>query len=164
MTITAKRMLPRVLLGAAEDFDAPFDFAAVYRSSSLDRIEAIKLGVSTRYLLELTKALDMTQESVFGMLGLPRTTMNRKIRDKQPLATDQSERVIGLARLVGQVEAMVQESGDPAGFDAARWVSAWLHQPNPALGERRPIELMDTVTGQELVSGLLARMQSGAYA
>ena len=73
-------------------------------------------------------------------------------------------RVIGLARLVGQVETMVRESGDPAGFDAARWVSAWLKQPNPALGGRRPIELMDTVTGQEVVSGLLTRMQSGAYA
>jgi len=78
--------------------------------------------------------------------------------------TNQSERVIGLAKLVGQVETMVRESGDPTGFDAARWVSAWLNQPNPALGGRRPIELMGTVTGQEVVSGLLARMQSGAYA
>ena len=34
----------------------------------------------------------------------------------------------------------------------------------PALGGERPVELMDTMEGQTLVSNLLAQMQSGAYA
>ncbi len=33
-----------------------------------------------------------------------------------------------------------------------------------ALGGKRPADLMDTAEGQAIVSNLVARMQSGAYA
>jgi uncharacterized protein (DUF2384 family) len=49
------------------------------------------------------------------------------------------------------------------GFSAARWVAEWLQRPHPALGGRRPGELMDTADGRELLTDLLARQQSGAY-
>jgi uncharacterized protein (DUF2384 family) len=62
------------------------------------------------------------------------------------------------------VEAIIQESGDPEGFDAVTWLSCWLNEPVPALGGARPIELMNTLEGQAQVSAVLARMQSGAHA
>ena len=74
------------------------------------------------------------------------------------------ERVVGLVKLVGQIEAMVEESGDPEGFDAPEWLSRWLREPLPALGGDRPINLLDTMEGQALVSRALAQMQSGAFA
>ena len=43
-------------------------------------------------------------------------------------------------------------------------MSHWLNGPLPALGGARPIDLMDTMEGQALVSATLARIQSGAYA
>ena len=52
---------------------------------------------------------------------------------------------------------------NPEGFDAAKWVAAWLDRPQPALGGKRPAELMDTADGRSIVSDLVARMQSGAY-
>jgi hypothetical protein len=73
-------------------------------------------------------------------LGVPRSTVIRKAKAKTRLASEQSERVIGLSRLVDQVESLVAESGDPEGFDAAPWSQGWLEQPNPALGERHPGE------------------------
>lgn len=66
--------------------------------------------------------------------------------------------------LIGHLEAMVQESGDPNGFDPAAWMARWLNEPLPALGGARPIDLMDTMEGQALVSTVLAQLQSGAYA
>jgi uncharacterized protein (DUF2384 family) len=72
--------------------------------------------------------------------------------------------VIGLMKLIGQVRTIVEQSGDPIDFDAAQWVGRWIEKPNHALGGRPPAELMDTVAGQELVAGLIAKMQSGAYA
>ena len=67
--------------------------------------------------------------------------------------------------MIGQVEVMVAESGaDAESFDAAAWVARWLDEVSPALGNKRPGEFMDTVAGQEIVSNLLAKMQSGAYA
>ena len=69
----------------------------------------------------------------------------------------------GLATLIGQVEALVAEQGAPAGFDAARWFREWMKQPVPALGGRRPVELLDTREGQQIVSGLLEAIRAGAY-
>lgn len=62
------------------------------------------------------------------------------------------------------MQKIVAESGTPDGFDAARWTADWLEEPNPALGGRPPGEFMDTADGRALVSGLVAQMQSGAYA
>ncbi|MEO8652765.1 MAG: MbcA/ParS/Xre antitoxin family protein [Ramlibacter sp.] len=79
-------------------------------------------------------------------------------------APNDSERAAAVARLVAQVEAMVKESGDPTGFDAAKWFAAWLEQPLPAFGGKTPASYMDTAEGQAIVSNILARMQSGAFA
>jgi len=104
------------------------------------------------------------RDKLYATIGLVRATVNRKLRDQQVLNQDESERVLGIARLVGQVSTVVQESGNPEGFDAAKWVAAWLDRPLQALGGKRPAELMDTADGRGIVSDLVARMQSGVYA
>lgn len=43
-------------------------------------------------------------------------------------------------------------------------MSRWLNEPLPALGRVRPIDLMDTIDGQAVLSAVLAQMQSGTYA
>lgn len=146
---------------------APFDvldFAFIYRASPFERIEWIKHGLEARMVIELATRLDTSQEHLMTRLGLPRATIVRKSKARENLSTEQTERVVGLSRLIGQVQTMVEQSGEPEGFDAAHWVADWLERPNPALGGRRPAELMDTVGGQELVGSVLAKMQSGAYA
>lgn len=80
------------------------------------------------------------------------------------LSRDESERVLGIASLIGKVQTMVDESGEPTGFDAALWVAAWLARPLPALGGATPASYMDTFEGQKLVAELLSMSQSGAYA
>jgi uncharacterized protein (DUF2384 family) len=70
---------------------------------------------------------------------------------------------MALMVLLGQVEPMVADSGLASDFDVAAWTAKWLDSPQPALGGRRPADLMDTADGRSLVSDLLARMQSGAY-
>ncbi|MFZ3141241.1 antitoxin Xre/MbcA/ParS toxin-binding domain-containing protein [Polaromonas sp.] len=80
------------------------------------------------------------------------------------LSVDEKAQLDCLIELIGQVQAMVRESGAPAGFDPARWLGAWIGQPVPALGGRKPIEFLDTAEGRKAVSVLLSQMQSGAYA
>jgi uncharacterized protein (DUF2384 family) len=58
---------------------------------------------------------------------------------------------------------MIDESGNPAGFDAAKWVTRWIDRPLPALGGQRPAELIATPDGRALVSDIVARMQTGTY-
>ena len=99
-----------------------------------------------------------------SLLGLPRSTVDRKARSRQPLPIDQGERVLGLLKLVGQAQLMVEQSGRAEGFDAPRWVTSWLARPLPALGGRRPAEFMDTAEGQRAVSNLLSAATGGAFA
>ena len=80
------------------------------------------------------------------------------------MSVDGSERLVGLAKLIGQVETIVKQSGKPVGFKPAKWFSEWIEQPAAALGGHMPADLLDTSDGREAVAKLLAQMQSGAYA
>ena len=59
---------------------------------------------------------------------------------------------------------MLDEAGDPKGFDAPSWLSRWLREPASVFGGTKPIDLLDTMEGQSLVSQALGQVQSGAYA
>jgi uncharacterized protein (DUF2384 family) len=87
--------------------------------------------------------------------------ISRKEKDASLLSKDESERVLGIETLIGMVQAMVEQSGDPAGFDAARWVSDWLSKPLPALGaRRRPATWIPSKA--KTGDGVLSMTQSGA--
>ena len=136
----------------------------IYRASPLERITMIKHGVGAAEAKRIFTDLGIGQGAALKALKLSAATVNKKSKQGQTLSPDESERVIGIARLVGQLQAMIQESGDPEGFDATGWLSRWLSEPLPAFGGERPVDLMDTMEGQTLVSMALAQLQSGAYA
>lgn len=139
------------------------DFARIYRSAPIERIMMIRQGVPAGAVLQLAKIMGRPKERLFTVLGLPRATIDRQLRASKNLSIEQGERVIGCSKLVGQVQVMVEQSGDPAGFDAARWLADWLDTPLPALDGQCPADYLDTLEGQEFVSSLLAKMQSGTY-
>ena len=141
-----------------------YSFVDVFRAEPLTRVKMIKEGLPADFLDQLSRRMNMPKERLLPALGIARATASRRVREAKPLSSDDSERALGMARLVGQVQAMVDESGDPQGFDAAHWLAQWLEAPLPALSGQCPAELMDTAEGQAIVSNLLARMQSGTYA
>jgi putative toxin-antitoxin system antitoxin component (TIGR02293 family) len=136
----------------------------VYLMSAVDRIELIRRGLPAARLAALSAELGMPKGRLLTLLGISRTTVSRKARTLQPLSPEVSERVLGLESLIGQVDVMVRESGELAGFDPAKWVSGWLLSAVPALGGGEPASYLDTVEGQKLLSDLLVKVQSGAYA
>jgi putative toxin-antitoxin system antitoxin component (TIGR02293 family) len=138
--------------------------ARLYRLEPAERVELLKEGVPARFVVVISDSMAIPKDRLYATIGLVRATVNRKVREEKILNQDESERVMGIARMVGQAEAMVKESGDPRPFDAAKWMAGWLEEPQPALGGKRPAELMDTAEGRGIVADLLARMQSGAYA
>jgi putative toxin-antitoxin system antitoxin component (TIGR02293 family) len=136
----------------------------LYRVDPQTRIAAIRKGIPASIVGELSSTMGMSKELLLGSLGLSRATISRKERDETALSKDESERVLGVASLIGKVQTMVEESGDPSSFDAAQWLADWLARPLPALGGATPASYMDTFEGQKLVAGLLSMSQSGAYA
>ncbi|WP_235579384.1 antitoxin Xre-like helix-turn-helix domain-containing protein [Pseudorhodoferax sp. Leaf274] len=157
------RLPPHAAAVPRQDTDI-YSFIDVFRAEPLARVRMIKAGLPADYLDQLARRMKMPKERLLPTLGIAPATVSRKVRQALPLSSDDSERALGMARLVGQVQAMVEESGDPEGFDAAQWLAQWMEEPLPSLGGARPSELMDTSEGQAMVSNALARMQSGAYA
>lgn len=68
-----------------------------------------------------------------------------------------------IAALAAVVQRVVNESGDPRGFDALEWTLTWLNASVPALGGARPMEYMTTPDGRAVVEALILQSQSGAY-
>lgn len=136
----------------------------LYRATKIDRVKILKGGVPARYTRVLARGMKVSKEKLYTTVGLTRATVDRKVLRDALLNADEGERVVGIARLVGQVQTMVEESGNSEGFDAATWLADWLDRPLPALAGKRPAEFMDTADGRALVSDLLAQQQSGAYA
>lgn len=138
-------------------------YLSVYRASPLERIFLINQGVRAGDAKRLFADVPIGQGAGFKALNLPTATVNRKAKQGDVLSREEGERVVGFARLVGQLEAMIEESGEPAGFDSRTWLARWLTEPLPAFGGACPADLMDTMEGQALVSSALAMVQSGAY-
>lgn len=142
------------------------DSSAIYllRLDPQARINLIRQGIPAATVGHLSARMGLSKETLLASLGLPRATISRKEKDAATLSKDESERVLGFETLIDQVQTMVDESGDPSGFDAARWLAGWITKPLPALGGATPASYMDTFEGQRLVASVLAMAQSGAYA
>jgi putative toxin-antitoxin system antitoxin component (TIGR02293 family) len=139
-------------------------FSVLHSLSPIERSQVIEAGVPAALLTRLADKLSISKERLCATLGVSRATVDRALKAHRNLSSADSEHVVGLARLIGQVEQIVQESGNPEGFDAGLWVAEFIEAENPALGGRRPAELMRTSDGRAVVSTLIAQMQSGAYA
>jgi putative toxin-antitoxin system antitoxin component (TIGR02293 family) len=139
-------------------------FVTLYKAPVLTQVKWAKSGLGARDAKVILGQLRVPQGEALTALHIPVATVNRKAKTNAPLSPAEGERVLGVGRLLGQLQTMVRESGNLEGFDASAWLSAWMSAPVPALGGARPLDLMDTMTGQALVSQVLAQMQSGAYA
>lgn len=139
------------------------EYGQLYRAPPMERIALIRRGVPATEAKALLEIEPLGRTAALHALDLPVATFNRKVKAGGTLSQAESERVIGFARLVGQVEAMVEEAGGPQAFDAKAWLAGWLVTPVAALGGAMPLDLLGTMEGQALVSQVLGQMASGAY-
>lgn len=139
-------------------------YVALYQAPAMERIRRVTDGVPAAEAKRWLEIATLGRNTTLKALDLPIATFNRKVKENAKLSPAESERVVGFARLVGQVQAMLEEAGGPSDFDARAWLARWLTEPLPALGNAKPIEFMNTMEGQNLVSQKLAQVASGAYA
>jgi putative toxin-antitoxin system antitoxin component (TIGR02293 family) len=141
-----------------------WNFTSTFDLDPIERVRLIKQGAPATVPGVMARRMGVSKERLYATLGLPRATVERKASHAQVLSPDESARVLGISRLIGQVQRMVEASGRAEEFDAAGWVARWLERPLPALDGLAPATLMDTSEGQQLVANLLSRAQTGAYA
>ena len=150
--------------GEAKVEDTTLSYMRLYQSAPSDRIAMIKGGLDASVAKLIIAHISESKNEALRAVNISQATMNRWVKAHTKLPPAESERILGVGRLVGQVQAMVEESGDPKGFDARAWLTRWLSEPLAALGGLCPRDLLDTIEGQRMVSEALARMRSTAYA
>lgn len=142
----------------------PQQFVKAFKAPGPELVRLVKEGAPATFVGLLADNMQQPRTQLISQLGLPGSTLRRKAANSARLSREETSRLVGMARIIGQVQAMVDESGGPEDFDAGPWVARWMESPIPALGGSKPSEYMDTAEGQAVVSQLLSQMQSGAYA
>jgi putative toxin-antitoxin system antitoxin component (TIGR02293 family) len=140
----------------------------VRRLASATPIEIVDIereGVRGSFIKELAKRLQIPSSRLFGILGIPKATAEKKASTGEMVTGSAGQAAIGIARLLGLAEGMLAGSAAPEakGFDAGKWLGEWIERTQPALGGRKPADLLDTPTGLGVVARLLGAIESGAY-
>lgn len=139
----------------------------VRQMSPLELHIVTKAGLPASVIAELSAALQRPIGSTSRMLGVPASTLARQAKAEAMLSQPLADRTMRAVGLIGLVQSMVAEYGDPAlakDFDAAHWLNGWLDRPQPSLQMRKPAELLDTASGVEAVETLLKRIAVDAFA
>jgi uncharacterized protein (DUF2384 family) len=81
------------------------------------------------------------------------------------LSGNGGQAAIAVAKQLGKLKSIVENSASPEaeGFDSAKWLGQWIESAQPALGGRKPSDLIDTPTGLQIVTRLFGAIESGAF-
>lgn len=128
-------------------------------ADALTLIHIERIGFNAALIRSLADRLDLPIKRVYCIVGLPGAGNKKSISGISGLAT------LGLLRLIQQVQDILVESGseDAKDFSGARWLGTWIECPIQTLGNRRPADFLDTPTGSQLVTQMIASIQSGTY-
>ena len=131
----------------------PTNVAAIAALSPLDQVETIRKGIATQAFEQLATALGVGKEALARKLNInPQTLRKRKSR---MLSADEAEKSLRAARVFGLATEVLGSE------EKARH---WLNDQIPALGGKRPLDLLDTDVGAHEVTNLLGGIKWGMYA
>lgn len=95
-------------------------------------------------------------DQFYGVLGITERTMKRRAASAaKTLDANASDRALRLVAVTGQAIGV---------FGSQEAAERWLASPAMGLDQRKPIDLLQSSEGTELVKTLLSRMEYGVYA
>ncbi len=119
--------------------------------NEMDMYEIAQSGLTKEALTQLIKNAGFTVKSMAAVLNLTERTLQRKQRDDL-LDRVTSEQVLQVADVVSRgIEA----------FGSAESFSRWLSLENVALRNKRPIDLLSSRYGAQMVFDELGRIEYG---
>ena len=131
----------------------PTSVAAIAALSPLEQVETIRRGIAAQAFDQLARALGVGKEALARKLNINAQTLRK--RKSRVLSADEAEKSLRAARVFAFATEVL------GGEDEARY---WLNQNIPALGGKRPLDLLDTDVGAYEVTNLLGGIKWGMYA
>jgi putative toxin-antitoxin system antitoxin component (TIGR02293 family) len=125
-------------------------------SGPLDAHEMLLAGLPGEALTYLERSLKFLDAAAFEKaIGMSvRTVQRRKADPSQALNTEQSNRTWKFAEILAKASEV---------FGSQRDAEEWLSEPAIGLDGRRPIDLLATAAGTELVEVYLGQIEYGVY-
>ena len=121
--------------------------------NDMDLISLSRHGVRKSSLKSLAGYLGVTMDKMSSLLHSSHRNIQRK-DDNELLDTLKTEKVLELA-------AFTKRGIDVIGSEDA--FKEWLHHPVIALGNRKPIDFLDTTFGIQMVLKVLGRLEQGVF-
>jgi putative toxin-antitoxin system antitoxin component (TIGR02293 family) len=127
-------------------------------ASRLDAHEMLRDGLPARAVASLVSHLStlvFTELSLAKALGTSlRTLQRQKKTPGKRLSQEQSGRLWKFAEILAKATEVFGSQAD---------AEQWMQRPAIGLEQRRPIELLETPAGTELVEDFLERLEYGVY-
>jgi putative toxin-antitoxin system antitoxin component (TIGR02293 family) len=126
-------------------------FEEIYQTSGLEAINKLKAGVPANSFPKLASILKIPTTKLASALGINKRTLQNRT---QYLNTSESERSYRAYRIYRRACEVLNDEA------AAK---AWINAPQPALGDKRPIELLTLDIGVDTVINILNGIEDGGY-
>ena len=125
--------------------------------SGLQAHDLVTRGVPVDDALQVIDAFTVLgADQLYGVLGInPRTMQRRAAGSSKTLDSNASDRALRLVSVTGQAIDVLGSQEE-----AERWLSS----PAMGLDQRKPIDLLRSSEGTDMVKTLLTRMDYGVYA
>lgn len=125
----------------------------------LDFMTLSREGMSVEVVRAIQQRMDFTNREMSQMLDISESTLQRLFRPvgnagKETLKKDEAEKAYHIARVIAKGIEVFENEAD---------FTEWLHTRNTALGEVKPISLMNSSIGREQLEDLLVSIQYGMY-
>lgn len=127
--------------------------AAMAALSPLEQVETIRKGMAAQVFDQLAVLLGVGKEALAEKLNINAQTLRK--RKSRVLSAGEAEKSLRVARIFAFAEEVLGSE------ENAR---TWLNQQIPALGGKRPLDLLDTDVGAQEVTNLLGGIKWGMYA
>lgn len=126
--------------------------SAVFQGNPFELIARMRSGTPARTIPGIASSLGVSQDKLFELLGLPKSTVKGRISADGKLSATEQDRVFRAERVLARAVQVLEDEG------AAK---AWLSRNNRSLGGEVPLTLLDTEVGYELVLDTLGRIEYG---
>lgn len=122
-------------------------------ASAYDLVVASHKGISKQAVLRLADVMDIPMKDMAGLLNVSYKTLGRKRK------TDLLDQLVSSL----SIEIASTIANGLSVFEDAAKLKRWLQKENRALSNRKPIELLNTPTGINMVNRVLSRIEEGVY-
>jgi putative toxin-antitoxin system antitoxin component (TIGR02293 family) len=125
---------------------------AMFAGDTFEVISRMRSGTPARAIPAIAASLGVSQEKLFDLLRLPKSTVKGRISSDGKLSATEQDRVYRAEKVLSRAVQVLED---------AQAAKAWLNRSNRSLGGEIPLSLLDTEVGYELVLDTLGRIEYG---